>query len=498
MVTRWLGMLFVFALIACGAPDEPAASTATAVPQDEANLVDYSADAKALRQALDQLYPSLDRFGQAADVTAALDRLDALATENPQSMAFYRAVTEVAVSTRDEHVIPFPAEDYRASRRAGKMMLPYTVQWINDEPYLSAVADPELQTMVGAKILAFDGVEAGQIFAKLVATIPSDGLSGTFAKRRLQDFTPTQNENYFDLNYPIWFGERDAYTLTLAIGEGSTRDISAEALDWSAFSAFYRARLPRENPVHFRWLSETTAYLGILSFHDWYYAEHDVDAAQEFEDIFSALRDRPGASLILDLRRNEGGGDISSLLLDYLLNRPFTEYDDVITSFVGQPDAARFCDNSEDVRFDPSWAEQRPDGLYQLRDEFLGLITGGLERTPAAGAFTGEIIVLISGGTGSAAAKVSAVLRREGRARFVGEEAGGAAAGATAFGNCALVLPNSGIRLDLPLIRFERDTDIPYGRGVLPDVEIDAGRVPPAVAEDHVLTAAVELLNTND
>ena len=125
---------------------------------------------------------------------------------------------------------------------------------------------------------------------------------------------------------------------------------------------------------------------------------------------------------------------------------------------------------------------------------FSILITGALERTPRGDAFTGEVVVLISGATGSAAAKVSAVLKREARARFVGEETGGVAAGASAFGYCTLRLPASGVRVDMPIVRFERAVDVPYGRGVPPDLRIDAGQTPPITPSDEPLAAARALL----
>lgn len=455
----------------------------------------FVGDAVILRDAMMELYPSLDRFGQEGAVLTALDALDAVAAETNDPMTFYRAVADLAAAAKDEHVIPFPSPDYRSSRREGKMMLPFTVRWIEQQPYLAAVADPSHQNLVGARVLEFDGTPAEHVRDMLRATIPSDGLSETFALRHLQDFTPTQNENYFDLNYPIWFGERDAYALVVETANGGATSYEMDALDWEAFSAFYRARLPRAEPIEFRWLSENVAYLSVLSFHDWYYEEHGILPADRFEEVFNAVAERENAALVLDLRRNEGGGDISSLLLDHLLQQPFSEYDEVFTRFVGSPDAAKACENASEVRFDPAWAAPVDDKTFKLRDEFRGLITGALERTPRDDAFDGELVVLISGATGSAAAKVASVLRRENRASFVGEETGGAAAGATAFGYCSLALPASGVTVDIPLVRFERSMDIPYGRGVLPDIVVDAGRTLPISESDEPLQSAIGVIN---
>lgn len=455
----------------------------------------YQEDAEILRAGLLELYPSLDRFGQGEEVLKALGALDRAAATTTDPMEFYRAVAEVAAAAKDEHVIPFPSSAYRQSRRDGKMMLPYTVKWSEGMPFVAAVADPNQQDLIGQRIIAFDGRPVEEVRERLRAIIPSDGLSETFAIRRLEDFTPTQNENYFDLNYPIWFGTQDAYALDTEDANGERVRHDLEALDWPTFSEFYGERLPRQSPMEFSWLSDDVGYLSVLSFHGWYYDEHRINSRRRLGQIFRELKGRPGASLILDLRRNEGGGDISSWLLDYLVNEPYTEYDRILTRFVGQPEAAQFCGNADEVSFDPAWADPIEGDLYQLKDEFKRLITGATERQPKKDAFEGTIIVLIGGGTGSAAAKVAAVLDREDRALFVGEETGGAAAGATAYGYCGLRLPYSGIRVDIPLVRFERTLDIPYGRGVLPDVMVDAGQVPPVTETDKVLEAALARLS---
>ncbi|MEL6686109.1 MAG: S41 family peptidase [Pseudomonadota bacterium] len=406
-------------------------------------------------------------------------------------MIFYKAVIDVAVAAQDEHVIPFPPEAYRESRRDGRVMLPYTVQWVDDQPYVAAVADPKFSRLVGRAIVRFDTNLASDVLDVLEATIPSDGSSETFAIRRLQDFTPTQNENYFDLNYPIWFGAQSDYKIEVKGLAGTTESISLKALDWKEFSDFYRKRLKRDAPVDFRWLDNDIAYLSINSFHDWYFEEHGLDAPDHFSKIFETLGTNPDAKLVLDLRQNEGGGDISSLLLDYLLQHPFREYDAVFTRFVGQPAAARHCENADDVAFDPSWAEPSPETLFRLRPAFESLITGAAERSPRPDAFGGELIVLTSGVTGSAAAKVVSVLDRQGRAYVIGEETGGTAVGATAFGYCSLILPESGIKVDIPLVRFERHSEGEYGRGLIPDMRINAGRVPPVSENDEVLAAAL-------
>ncbi len=59
---------------------------------------------------------------------------------------------------------------------------------------------------------------------------------------------------------------------------------------------------------------------------------------------------------------------------------------------------------------------------------------------------------------------------------FVGEEVGGGFLGNTSGYSIELTLPNTGIAIDLPLLKFILDVSegkVPYGRGVIPDHKIE-------------------------
>ena len=88
-------------------------------------LADFSKDAIILRDAIDALYPSKDRYGQGQAVDSAVSQMIEVAHATNDAMTFYKSVTAVAVATRDEHVKPFPPDAYRTYRHEDSMMLPY-------------------------------------------------------------------------------------------------------------------------------------------------------------------------------------------------------------------------------------------------------------------------------------------------------------------------------------------------------------------------------------
>ncbi len=86
-------------------------------------------------------------------------------------------------------------------------------------------------------------------------------------------------------------------------------------------------------------------------------------------------------------------------------------------------------------------------------------------------ASAGTVYILINGGTGSAAAEFAAIVRSNKRGIFIGREAGGGYYGNCSLATPVLTLPHSGIRLAVPLGRYELAVSPgeAAGHGVIPE-----------------------------
>jgi C-terminal processing protease CtpA/Prc len=85
---------------------------------------------------------------------------------------------------------------------------------------------------------------------------------------------------------------------------------------------------------------------------------------------------------------------------------------------------------------------------------------------------------MTGGYTFSAATLVAENLKGQPNVTIVGEETGGGAYGNSAMFLTTVVLPNSGIRVTLPLYRMVLNAKNPKnGRGVFPDVEVKPSSV---------------------
>jgi hypothetical protein len=67
---------------------------------------------------------------------------------------------------------------------------------------------------------------------------------------------------------------------------------------------------------------------------------------------------------------------------------------------------------------------------------------------------------------------VASFLKGYGRGTFIGEESGGAMEGPTSMGYGELVLPNTNIRIEIPLTKSVHLLKYEKGRGVFPDYPV--------------------------
>jgi C-terminal processing protease CtpA/Prc len=88
--------------------------------------------------------------------------------------------------------------------------------------------------------------------------------------------------------------------------------------------------------------------------------------------------------------------------------------------------------------------------------------------------YTGELYLLVDGGTFSGATVISSVLKHTRGATIIGTETGGVEHQVNAVRRFLIALPKTKILISLPFIQYQFDLpyseDSQYGRGVQPDV----------------------------
>lgn len=188
-----------------------------------------------------------------------------------------------------------------------------------------------------------------------------------------------------------------------------------------------------------------------------------------FRRSFREIKKAKIEHVVLDLRLNTGGNVISSTrLLQYLVDKPFHVADTV----EAQRRSLKY------KKYFKSWpiywasmhlsGRKSEDGRIHFR-----YFEKHMFKPKVTNHFSGDIYVLTGGFTFSAATLVASHLKGQQNVSIVGEETGGGAYGNSAILLPTVVLPNTGLRVTVPLFRMVLNSSRQKnGRGVTPDVEV--------------------------
>jgi len=391
---------------------------------------------------------------------------------------FYATITLALTGIRDGHTLSLPSEQWLKWYEESAAVLPMRIRIVNGRAFVAASADPHIVS--GCEVLAIDGRSMPSILQQLRAHLPLDGYAATGIA--------AGSNRRFELWYHLFVGRPDVFTIRLRPPHDKAVTLRAPAVRASALPV-----APAEPPLALSTLDSNTTLLRIATFAADDLEAAKIDYATWLDSAFTKLVASRASNLIVDLRGNEGGRDAyGSLLLRHLMNVPFAYY----RQLVARTDHVNFWSHTQlDSTFNARFgAGMRPTGsaeflLPTVRHQNLA------RQQPAPPVFQGRVWVLIDGGTFSTAAEFCAVARSLGRATFVGEETGGTYEGNASGTFAILTLPHTGVRVVIPLVRYELAVvpAVERGRGILPDYRLDG---PPSL-DDRVLISQVVSLITN-
>jgi C-terminal processing protease CtpA/Prc len=188
-----------------------------------------------------------------------------------------------------------------------------------------------------------------------------------------------------------------------------------------------------------------------------------------FKKSFKKLKKDAVKNVVIDLRENSGGNVMSSTkLTQYLIDKPFNIADTVAAisrSFKHRKYIKPWFIYWMSMRFT---GRKQSDGRIHFR-----YFEKHLFKPKKKYHYDGHIYLLTGGYTFSAATLITGALKGQNNVTVVGEETGGGSYGNSAMHLPVITLPESKVRVILPLYRLVIDKDNPKtGRGIFPDVEV--------------------------
>ena len=431
---------------------------------------DYDLMVNALKEA----HPGLYWYTSRSEFESIFAENRTKIKDGMNSYDFYRIASKVVSADKEGHSNVFSSKDIGQFVKSEARYLPFAVKTVDKQLYL--LNDIGENKTEGQIITHINKTPVDSIIQKIFAHTSrySDGFSTTGKYKDLDHFG--FSGLYMDI---IDYESKDMdLTIQNPVSLG-IRDVRIDLIGRD--SLILLARTVQRNKAKYEdelFFLETipNTKTSILTFNTFDYAQfkkQNRDYKSIVDSVFTQLKSIKTKNLIIDVR-NVGGGNegAEDYLFSYLTTTPYEKYKYVEAngftfSFL---DFTDYRDKKESL--ENMLAEE-----HELTKDGRILRKKGVLPTehPQKSTFKGDIYILCSGKTYSGGSEFVSIARAYSKATIIGEETGGGYYGQTSGSYVQLTLPNTQLRVRIPLLKFyttfagEKNS---FGRGVLPDYEI--------------------------
>jgi hypothetical protein len=345
----------------------------------------------------------------------------------------------------------------------------------------------------GTIVTGINGLTTAQLKNKLFNYMTMDGYAYNVNYLRLSNNFPYYHRNIFGLSKQYTVNYIDAsgtvQTTTVPLFEikvDSTKKIKKPSVKQPTFTKAERKKRYLQN---LRSLAVDTANnTAVITLNTF----SSGKLRKFFRQTFRYIKQQGITSTVIDLRSN-GGGRItnSTLLTKYVSNKNFKVCD---TAYAAKQTLRPYTKYIK-------WkvlnnigllllSKRKKDGKYHF---------GAMERKwykpKTKYHYNNNMYVLISGQTFSASTLFSNAVKGQSNVTIVGEEAGGGWHGNSGVMIPDITLPNTRLRLRLPLVRLVQYKHMPKtGTGLLPDVYVPTSYEALIKGYDRKMQVVMELI----
>lgn len=387
-------------------------------------------------------------------------------------LEFYNIIAPIVAYSKEDHCdIKISGEVSEYLQKKGKFM-PLAVVSLNQKVY--ALNNPDAKTNIkGWELSEINGQPIEDVYRHIFGTFAADGYILT-SKYRYLDITK------FTIEYAKTVGQPNRFEVTAINPKTKKKEkFTLQAVNLEALreigKTLYKEGIVKEvdSPGTLD-IKANTATLTINTFSDSDYEDTGVNFREFIKQSFETIQKAGITNLIIDMRENGGGTEGNEdFLFSFLTDKPYNKYKYVQASALHYS-FYQYTDYSKEEDYKELEADLNKEH-YKAED-------GRILRRPGIEApepiqkspFKGKVYVLTSGWTYSGGAEFSSLMREHTKAVFVGEEVGGGFYGNTSGYGFTLTLPNTKTTVEIPILKFVLDVkkEIPKGRGVIPDYEV--------------------------
>ncbi len=460
-------------------------------PQTQFTVEQLKEDLGVLRSSLEEGHAGLYRYSSKVQMDQVFDSTTHAVVRPMTELEFYGLVAPVIAAINDGHTGLMGSRELESYMGRQPFLLPFKLAFVAGTPYLRRNYSDHTDLPMGGELLSINGNPMDAIVRTLLTGLPSDGRVETSKYRRLE------STSAFGDIYSRMFGITTRFDLTYrSPDDGSTRAVPVDGITAAELTRRGESRYPElarveENrpPVELTFRDEIPV-LTVKTFGSRTISNAGIDYPEFLRSTFVELADRGARSLIIDVRDNGGGSDeYGKLLAAYLIPDTFEYYRYLEVN----SDSFAFLEHTGMSNSNLPQDRLRANGRGSY--DLLGHPNLGPQR-PLQPNFTGDVFILINGRSFSATGEFTSIVHHHGRATFIGEECGAGYYGNTSGMMVMLQLPNSGLRVRIPLVRYTMAVSgyEPLDRGLIPDHHVEPTIEEVLTGRDAVMEYALQLI----
>ncbi|GAA0470954.1 S41 family peptidase [Parasphingorhabdus litoris] len=433
-----------------------------------------ASDVALAEQAYERIHPGYTRYTDAETLKEAWAAIaaKAVAQKGMTIGDFYLEIQKALTLIRCDHTKAELPNQLAKERNITPVYLPLRWTLIEDRAIVTVPGETGLRR--GDEILAIDGRPIAEMIAEVAPLIPVDGFTEWSRRSGISESLEFRGGAVDHFGALLWDIESSA-AITVVGSDGTKRDVTVKRVIHKKWTALGKLAVdaPAANfkdAVGFQRLGSKSAYLKVDTFVNY---RDPVKPGELFDPIFDALEEEGRENLILDLRKNGGGSsDAQQALTSYLFDKPVKLATDARVKTLNHKGLEDYLWTWDKRAINPNALgfRKNDDGTYSLRSFVEDLVK---PIKPAKNRFTGKLVVLTSDSNSSASASLIALLKGEDRAILVGQQTGGSPDGATGGLQFTLTVPESKVRMRIPMIRYYNDLKgFDTGQGIRPDISV--------------------------
>lgn len=424
------------------------------------------------KHALEVVHPALYTNKSPEDFNAFYQQLLIKVSVPLTAVKFHNIVLKLVAFIQDGHTTVFARNGLRGFIYSQKI-LPFHVNIQQGRVFITRNMSG-LSIADGSEVMAINGLPAKNIIDTLMQYFSGDGLCASCMEYRFGS-----GYQSFYREYPLIFGFSSSYQFV--IRDYTTKEIKTLQVNTITDGDFRAAELAKYgNNLHIANIDEMflqkafdTSFAGnyaslkISRFFKDDFEEPATIYPNFYKAVFTKIKEKNIASLVIDLRGNGGGiGANAAALLQYLTDKPFVPTKQIT---LNGNDAWYRDITTDSLGLDDYFKLQKREGRYFVTNS--DSITELKEYTPAKNyVFKGQVYVLIDGGTLSAAGMAAGLLKEYTNAVFVGQETGGYSGMSDGIRQLTIPGDSTDVAINIPLLHSEFSVNSSISRrGTLPD-----------------------------